>query len=88
MAGTTASFYRIPVTIELNLAVATGSTPPTATVIQRLILPVTDMAEYWRDGMVPLHNRWIVLQCFLALKSHMVSYESFMVLKIRNNVFI
>jgi len=68
MVGTTAMFYRIPVTQQLVDAVAIGAYPAEETVISQFIPPVPALGSYPEDGMRPLVNRHIVFQCSEAFK--------------------
>jgi hypothetical protein len=77
MTGTTPIFYRIPVTVALLRALATAQYPPAQypdeeTVVLRFIPPVPNQGRYRLDGMRPLENRWIILQCFEAFKALIV----------------
>ncbi|OBZ65509.1 hypothetical protein A0H81_14462 [Grifola frondosa] len=70
MIGTAPIFYRIPVTEELLTVVATAAYPSDhRTVVQRFIPPVTHPQLYVQQGLVPLDNRYVVMQCFEAFKS-------------------
>lgn len=68
MAGTSPIFYCIPVSNKLLDALVTASFPASETVVLRFIPPVPDLERYFFDGMRPLQNRHIVLQCFEAFK--------------------
>ena len=73
MVGVVPTFYRIPVTTELVRCVRTGRHPPEPTIVQRCIPPVPDRDAYPEEGLVPLDNRRIVMQCFEAFKAFVVS---------------
>ena len=73
MTGTTPVFYRVPVTVALLTALYTAQYPDEETVVLRFIPPVPNQSRYRLDGMRPLENRWIVLQCFEAFKAVIVS---------------
>ncbi|KAG7085784.1 hypothetical protein E1B28_003325 [Marasmius oreades] len=65
--STVPTFYKIPITSDLLRSVRTGQFPPQQTVVHKLITPFPFRKTY-RNGMHPLENRRIVLQCFEALK--------------------
>ncbi|RDB19995.1 hypothetical protein Hypma_013144 [Hypsizygus marmoreus] len=69
MIGAVPIFYHIPVTAELVRCIETGAHLPQATIVQRFILPVPNPALYMADGLVPLENRLVVMQCFEAFKA-------------------
>ena len=66
--GTAPMFYKIPVTADLFECLTTAQFPSQKTTVQRLIPPVPDMSRLLEDGMLPLENRRIILQCFEAFK--------------------
>jgi len=68
MIGTAPIFYRIPVTTALLEELATASYPKEETTVLRYIPPVPHQHRYRNDGMRPLDNRRIILQCFEAFK--------------------
>ena len=72
MIGTAPIFYRIPVTMALLQAAATASYPYEETIVLRYIPPVPHQHRYRSDGMGPLDNRRIILQCFEAFKAVIV----------------
>ncbi|KAF8808453.1 hypothetical protein BYT27DRAFT_7137408 [Phlegmacium glaucopus] len=71
MIGTAPIFYRIPVTTALLQALATASYPQEETTVLKFIPPVPNQHRYRIDGMRPLDNRHIILQCFEAFKAFM-----------------
>jgi len=73
MVGTVPTFYCIQITAELVDRVEAGSFPPQVTVMQRCVPPVPNPIAYPQEGLVPLANRAIVLQCFQAFKTFVVS---------------
>jgi hypothetical protein len=75
MVGTAPTFYKIPVTMELALAVARGQCPPTPTVVEKFTPPIPQpgTSNLVVDGMSPLVNRRIIMQCFQAFKQFVVS---------------
>ena len=76
MVGSSPTFYKILVTSELVLSVITARYLPPATTVKRLIPPVPFPGRLANDGMEPLANRRIILQCFEAFKQFMVSYSA------------
>jgi len=72
MAGTSPIFYRIPVSDKLLDALVTASFPPDETVVLKFIPSVPHPERYFLNGMGPLPNRRIVLQCFEAFKGSVV----------------
>ncbi|KAJ7934566.1 hypothetical protein B0H13DRAFT_1543786, partial [Mycena leptocephala] len=68
MIGTAPTFNQIPVSEALVEAVGRGQYPPAATVVRKLVPPVHNMTDYFCDGMVPLANRQIILQCLGAFR--------------------
>jgi hypothetical protein len=74
MVRTAPTFYKIPVTNELLISLATSQYPPNVTTVERLIPPVPFPERLENDGMKPLSNRCIILQCFEAFRQFVVSY--------------
>jgi hypothetical protein len=72
MMGTAPIFYRIPVTTALLQALTTASYPEEETTVLKFIPPVSDQQRYRTDGMRPLDNRRIILQCLEAFKAVIV----------------
>ena len=72
MIGTAPIFYRIPVSTQLLDALVTSTYPKEETVVFRFTPPVADEGAYFSEGMRPLDNRRVVLQCFEAFKASMV----------------
>jgi hypothetical protein len=68
MIGTAPTFYQIPVSEALVQAVNSGLDPPAATVVRKHRPPVDRVRDYLEDGMVPLANRKLILQCVGACK--------------------
>ncbi|KAJ7220862.1 hypothetical protein GGX14DRAFT_676259 [Mycena pura] len=58
----------IPVSEALVKGVSRGQYPPVATVVRKLVPPVHDLRDHLYDGMVPLANRQIILQCLGAFR--------------------
>lgn len=73
MVGAVPLFYRIPVTANLVQCVQAGRYSPEPTIVQRCIPPVPNRDAYPEEGLVPLANRRIVMQCFQAFKVFVVS---------------
>lgn len=69
MVGTSPIFYKIPVNQALVDAIATSQYPPQPTIVQRFVPPVSNPNRYKSEGMRPLDNRRIVLQCFEAMRA-------------------
>ncbi|KAF8069840.1 hypothetical protein FPV67DRAFT_1484990 [Lyophyllum atratum] len=68
MSGTMPVLYKIGVTAELVESVQTAQVPPTATEVQRLVLPVEGPVSV-QEGMIPLENRKVMLACLEAFKA-------------------
>jgi len=77
MVGTAPTFYKIPVTEEILISLATAQYPLQVTTIEKLIPPVPFPARLASDGMKPLVNRRIILQCFEAFKQFVVSCSAY-----------
>jgi hypothetical protein len=65
MIGTSPTFFKIPITVELVRCVQRGEYPATPTV---MIGHVPELPRPNREGMKPLDNRRIILQCYEAFK--------------------
>lgn len=74
MVGTVPTFYRIPVTATLVRAVRCGWSPGQWTRVQRCVPSVPNQDAYPKEGLVPLINRRIVMQCYEAFKALVVSF--------------
>ena len=61
--------YKITITQTLLSAVETSQTPAEETIVERFIPPVPNLDAFFDEGMIPLENRRICLQCFEALKA-------------------
>lgn len=68
MIGTMPTFYKIPITTELVLAVQLGSYPAHETVVYVHIPEVPRPFRRYSEGMKPLDNRRVVLSCYQAFK--------------------
>ncbi|KAJ3522787.1 hypothetical protein NMY22_g11737 [Coprinellus aureogranulatus] len=66
MAGTLPTFFKIPITQELEMHVRHGTYPPTPTVVTYCHPP---LGRRNSDRMKPLENRRPILSCFEAFKS-------------------
>jgi hypothetical protein len=73
MVGVVPVFFRIPITMELVHCVQAGRHPAQPTNVQRCIPPVPNPDAYPEEGLVPLANRVVVMQCFEAFKAFVVS---------------
>ena len=73
MVGTAPTFYKIPVTDEILISLATSQYPPQVTTVEKLVPPVPFPERLANDGMKPLVNRRIILQCFEAFRQFLVS---------------
>jgi hypothetical protein len=75
--GTKPIFYKMPVTEELLVSVVTSQYPSQVTTIEEFVPPVPFYGSKARiNGMRPLENRHIVLQCFEAFRGLVVSYSA------------
>ncbi|KAF6747425.1 hypothetical protein DFP72DRAFT_919807 [Ephemerocybe angulata] len=72
MVGSAPTFYKITINSELALAVAGGVYPENETIVRKFVPPVPEPLNYAAQGMVPLENRRIVLQCFEAFRQFVV----------------
>lgn len=69
MLGSAPTFYKIPVTQELLVAVEHGQFPLTPTVVQRFCPPGAEQIIHNSFGIsMNLENRRLAFQCFEALK--------------------
>ncbi|KAF8520552.1 hypothetical protein JB92DRAFT_3094684 [Gautieria morchelliformis] len=68
MYGTAPIFYLIPVTEELSEAVILGRAPTVKTVVKEYIPDIPRMNRRTEEGMMPLDNRVIIVQCYEAFK--------------------
>ena len=66
--GTAHFFYKIIITQALVDAVMNSQFPAQETIVERFI-PVPNVDDFLRDGMVPLDNRHACLQCYEGLKT-------------------
>ncbi|KAF9481043.1 hypothetical protein BDN70DRAFT_575000 [Pholiota conissans] len=64
MTGTLPTFFKIPITQELARSVESGQPTATPTLINGHVPGVL----HPKDGMMPLDNRRVLLQCFEAFK--------------------
>jgi len=74
MIGTAPTFYKIPVTDEILISLATSQYPTQVTTVTKLVPPVPFPERLANDGMKPLVNRRIILQCFEAFRQFLVSH--------------
>lgn len=68
LAGSSPTFYCIPVTKELALAVAQGQFPATPTVAYICLPAVPRPARRLSEGMKPLDNRRHILACYESFR--------------------
>ena len=59
-------------TEELLISLATSQYPLQVVIVEKLIPPVPLPANLANDGIKPLVNRHIILQCFEAFKQFVV----------------
>jgi hypothetical protein len=74
MDGTTPTFYKVPVTEQLRVAVARGISGhhPDVTTVEKFVPDLPEPAQY-ALGLEPLANRQYLLSCFEASKYFIVS---------------
>jgi len=68
MAGTSPTFYKIPVTTDLEYAVINGLYPENPTQVSKYQPAVPRPSRRWSEGMRPLDARREVIQCYEAFK--------------------
>ncbi|KAF9061604.1 hypothetical protein BDP27DRAFT_1394213 [Rhodocollybia butyracea] len=68
MVGTLPTFFKIPVTQELEFGVMTGTFPDTPTVVTGHVPVVPRPHQMFSEGMKPLDNRQAILECYEAFK--------------------
>ncbi|KIJ31389.1 hypothetical protein M422DRAFT_185989 [Sphaerobolus stellatus SS14] len=68
MFGTAPTFYKLPITTALLDSIMTAQFPLRQTIVHKLVPPVPNMAQFLENGMRPLENRRVILQCFEAFK--------------------
>ena len=73
MVGTAPTLYKLPVTDQILVSLATSQYPPQVTTVHKLVPPVPFPERLPHEGMRPLVNRRIILQCFEAFKQFVVS---------------
>ena len=88
MVGTAPTFYKIPVTEEILMSLATSQYPLQATTVEKFIPPVPFPERLANDGMKPLVNRRIIFQCLQAFKQFVVSYSAKRVVNLSSDVNI
>ena len=72
MTGTSPTFFKIPVTVELSRAVELGLYPATPTVVSMHVPDIPRPDRRLNEGMRPLDNRRSILACFEAFKQFVV----------------
>lgn len=70
MIGTYPVFYRIPVSAELSLSIASLSYPEVETVVTKFSPEMPRPESKYVEGMQPLDNRTIILRYFEAFRRH------------------
>jgi hypothetical protein len=68
LTGSAPTFYKIPITEDLLRGITTAQYPTQETVVHKLTPPVPDTLRLPEEGMKPLANRHVILQCFEAFK--------------------
>ena len=68
MAGTSPTFYKVPVTTELEYAIRHGLYPADPTRVLRHQPVVPRPNRRWSDGMRPLDARREIIKCYEAFK--------------------
>jgi len=70
MTGTTPTFYKVPVTMNLVSNVHHGQFPIQHTEVSACHVPVPRLQCCWStNGMKPLDNRHAILCCYEAFKA-------------------
>ena len=69
MAGTSPTFFKIPVTQTLATHIRHGTYPPEETRVTYCYPPVPRPASRRGEGMKPLDNRHEILKCYEAFKT-------------------
>jgi hypothetical protein len=72
MVGTSPSFFKIPVTEELTQCVELGQFPTTPTIVTGHLPDIPRPKLRFSEGMRPLDNRRVILQCYEAFKKVVV----------------
>ncbi|KAF8572717.1 hypothetical protein K439DRAFT_1377692, partial [Ramaria rubella] len=62
------NFFKIPVTRDLKYAVCHGVAPKEKTIIPIHRPGVPRPGHFNEEGMYPLNNHWVILQCYKAFK--------------------
>ena len=70
MIGTYPVFYKIPVSAELSLSIASLDVPKVETVVTKLSPEVPRPESKYTEGMQPLDNRTIILRYLEAFRRH------------------
>jgi len=72
MTGTSPTFFKIPVTLELIGAIQRGEYPATPTIVVMHRPAVPRPARRLSEGMRPLDNRRCILACFEAFRQFVI----------------
>ena len=68
MNGTAPVFYRILISRELADAVVSGTYTPNSTIVYFYLPPVPRPHHRYSEGMKPLDNHHVILQCYEAFR--------------------
>ncbi|KAJ7759988.1 hypothetical protein B0H16DRAFT_1415663 [Mycena metata] len=69
LVGTSPIFYNVPLTEELVRCVERGEYPTTPTIVAVHLPDLPRPHRRWVEGMEPLDNRRIILECYEAFKA-------------------
>lgn len=69
LVGSTPTFYRVPITIELLNSISVGKYPKTRTTVRRHI-PVGNL------GMIFLNDRGLALRCYKAFYKYVEEMDA------------
>ncbi|KAJ7079721.1 hypothetical protein B0H15DRAFT_804287 [Mycena belliarum] len=69
LVGTSPTFYKVPLTEELVRCVERGEYPTTPTIVAVHLPDLPRPHRRWVEGMKPLDNRRIILECYEAFKA-------------------
>ncbi len=72
MVGTAPSFFKIPVTEQLSQCVAQGQYPLSPAIVAGHVPDLPRPNRRFSEGMKPLDNRRVILQCYEAFKQFVV----------------
>ncbi|KAJ6534526.1 hypothetical protein DFH09DRAFT_1180679 [Mycena vulgaris] len=69
LVGTSPTFYKVPLTEEFVRCVECGEYPDTPTIVAVHLPDLPRPQRRWVEGMKPLDNRRIILECYEAFKA-------------------